>query len=40
MYRLKDNTGRIFWQWEFSSYDDADNFRALMGRRDWHVVDK
>lgn len=37
MYRLIDTTGRIFYQWKFKSWSDADNFRCLMGRPDWKI---
>ena len=37
MYRLYDNCGKPFYQWGFSSWSDADNFRYLMGRPEWEI---
>ena len=37
-YRIADSSGRLLRQ-RFSSWTKADNFRHLMGRPDWKVIE-
>lgn len=40
MYRLYDTCGYCFYQFgPFKTWEDADNFRCLMGRPDWKIKD-
>jgi len=37
-YRLADSNGQMFYQWKFTTQEEADAWRRMQGRADWRIV--